>query len=116
MKKGISIILALSGAMLVVSVAQADECGPVKSFIQLSDSANKCIVAIQKNHKESRDVIRNYRYCSEVRLIRVAVENKLNSMPTARINKCANQQKKEYTAAATTLQKMYQLELSLKSK
>lgn len=116
MKKITNITLVLSGLMLLAPVAWADECGPIKSFIQLSDNASKCISAIQKNHKESRDLIRNYRYCSEVRMIRVAVENKLNSMSQARINKCANKQRKEYTAAATTMQHLYQLELLIKEK
>lgn len=49
-------------------------------------------------------------------MIRVAIENKLNSMSPAKINKCANKQQKEYTAAATTMQRLYQLELSLKAK
>ncbi len=116
MKKVTNIVLVLSGLILLAPVAWADECDPVKSFIQLSDSADKCIAALQKNHKESRDLIKNYRYCSEVRMIRVAVESKMNSMSSAKINKCANKQQKEYTAAATTMQRLYQLELSLNSK
>lgn len=116
MKKVTKIILVLSGFILLAPVARADECDPVKSFIQLSDSANKCITALEKNHKESRDLIKNYRYCSEVRMIRVAVEDEVNSMSPAKINKCAKKQQKEYTAAATTMQRLYQIELSLKSK
>lgn len=116
MKKATNIILVISGLTLLAPVAWADGCDPVKSFIQLSDSANKCISALEKNHKERHDLIKNYRYCSEVRMIRVAVEDKVNSMSPAKINKCANKQQKEYTAAATTMQRLYQIELSLKSK
>lgn len=116
MKKVTNIILALSGLMLLVPVAWADECEPVISFIQLGGDAGKCIAELQKNYKDSHNLINNYRYCSEVRLIRVAVENKVNSMSADKINKCANKQRREFTAAATTMQRLYQIELSLKSK
>lgn len=55
MKKVANIILVLSGLALLAPVAWADECGPVKSFIQLSSDANKCIAAVQKNSKEGRE-------------------------------------------------------------
>ena len=47
-------------------------------------------------------------------MIRTAIEKSVDEMPPEKVNQCANARQKEYTAAATALQKMYQLELRLK--
>ncbi|KPK12665.1 MAG: hypothetical protein AMJ68_01080 [Acidithiobacillales bacterium SG8_45] len=106
---------ATTGAILLFSPASfADQCEPIFAFIQLGQTADKCVAAVQKNNKEAKDTLQNYRHCSEVRMIRGAVEKSVNEMPADKINQCANDQQKEYTAAATALQKLYQLELHLK--
>jgi hypothetical protein len=92
----------------------ANECESVNAFIQLGQSASKCVTAVQANNKEAREILHNYRFCSEVRMIRGAIEKSVDEMPVEQINQCANARQNEYTTAATALQKMYQLELRLK--
>ena len=106
--------IALSMSLFVATPVFANECEPITAFIQLGQTADKCVAAVQKNNKEAKDTLQNYRHCSEVRMIRGAIEKSVDEMPSEKINQCANTQQKEYTAAATALQKLYQLELHLK--
>ncbi len=114
MKTYLARVVFMTAAVLNIPAVSADECEPIQAFIQLGQSASKCVAAVQTNSREAREVMANYRYCSEVKLIRTAVEKSVDEMKPGRINHCANKQQREYTAAATALQKMYQLELRLK--
>jgi hypothetical protein len=106
--------LGLPVLMIVAAPVMASECEPVTAFIQLGQNAGKCVAAVQANNKEAKETLANYRHCSDVRMIRGAIEQSMEQMPAEKINECANTRQKEYTAAATALQKMYQLDLQLK--
>ena len=114
MTKNLTPALAMGMGLLVSATVFADECESVSAFIQLGQSASKCVAAIQANNKEAKETLQNYRYCSEVTMIRGAIEKSVETMPAEKVNKCANDREAEYTAAATALQKLYQLELRLK--
>jgi len=101
--------------VLILPVAQADECDPVQDFIALGDRANKCVVAVRLNQREAVETFENDAHCKGVRSTRSGVEDIVGKMPPAAVNRCANKNQRLYTGAATALQKMYQLELSLKT-
>jgi len=117
--------LVVSGLVLVMPVTQAyecdpeetlvDECAPVQTFIQLGDRANKCIAAIRLDRSQASEVMKNDSSCKDVRSTREGVEDKVNKMEQATVNRCANKNQKNYTAAAMSLQRIYQLELSLRN-
>jgi hypothetical protein len=114
MTKNLVPAVSVGLTLLVTTPVFADECDSVNAFIQLGQSASKCVAAVQANNKEAKETLHNYRYCSEVTMIRGAIEKSVETMPAEKINQCANKRQGEYTAAATALQKMYQLELRLK--
>ena len=70
----------------------ANECEPVDAFIQLGQSASKCVAAIQANSEAAKETLSNYRPCSEVKMIRTAVEQGVDKMPAEQINACASKQ------------------------
>jgi hypothetical protein len=114
MKKSLVSAVTMGLGLLVSAPVFANECEPITAFIQLGRTAEKCVAAVQANNAEAKDILHNYRSCSEVRMIRSAIEKSVDEMPAEKINQCANTRQNEYTAAATALQKMYQLELRLK--
>ncbi|MFV1996572.1 MAG: hypothetical protein ACC641_01050 [Acidiferrobacterales bacterium] len=126
MSKFVKTLLVVSGLVLVAPVTQAyecdqeqtidDECDSVQTFIQLGDRASECIAAIRLNNSQASDVMKNDPNCKDVRSRREGVEDSVNNIAQATVNQCANKNIKNYTAAATALQKMYQFELSLRSK
>lgn len=100
--------------LLFPSLAWADQCVPVARFIELGEEAQKCVSEINLGERAVNEVLQEYNYCTDVRGTRDDVERKLNQLPAATMNRCAEQNLQAYTDAATSIQRLYQIEMSLK--
>lgn len=99
---------------LLPGLAVADQCVPVDNFIALGKSAEKCVSEINLGKNKANDVLANFGYCANVRDTRDDIEKKMNQLPVATMNRCAEKDMQSYTAAATAIHRLYQIELHLK--
>lgn len=106
-------ILVLLATSLPVSLFASDQCVPVKNFIVLGKSAERCVTEIKLGKEKADDVLAKYGFCTNVRDARDDVEKRLHQLPPATMNGCAKQNLQAYTDAATSLQRLYQIELQL---
>ena len=98
---------------LLPVTAVADKCVPVNNFIILGKQAEKCVSKIKLGKNSVNDVLSNYGFCTNVRDTRGDVEKGVKKLSVATINSCAKKDLPAYTAAATAIHRMYQIELRL---
>jgi hypothetical protein len=94
------------------SVAIADSCGPVQEFVQLGGLADRCLATTRAAGKEAATVFESANECRAARDGHVVVEARLAAMPKKEFDRCARQDQAAYTTAATSLLRLYQLELA----
>jgi hypothetical protein len=92
--------------------AFADPCGPIQEFVQLGGMADQCLATTRAAGKAATAVFQSADECRAAREGHAAVEAKLAAMPKKQLDECARQNQAAYTAAATSLLRIYQLELA----
>lgn len=112
--KLIEFVGAVVATSLLSGTVLADQCLPVANFISLGQKAEKCVSEINLGKTPANSVLSNYGYCTNVRDARGDVEKKVGALPPATINTCAEKNIQAYTAAATAIHRLYQIELSLR--
>ncbi len=100
-------------AVLLPLTSLADQCQPVENFIALGEKAKKCVQRINQGQSKANDVLSTYGLCTNVRSTRNDVEKKVSELPVATVNTCAGKNLQAYTDAATSIHRLYQIELRL---
>jgi len=106
-------MLVLLATCLPLSLFASDQCVPINNFIIMGKSAERCVSEIKLGKKKVNDVLANYGFCTNVREARDNVEKQIHDLPTTTMNHCAKKNLQAYTDAATSLQRLYQIELQL---